>query len=151
MSNFNGWSISNELFDWIRNNVKDGSTILELGSGRGTIELCKHYNMFSIEHDKKYLNKSESTYIHAPIKDGWYDIDFFKLPKEYSLLLVDGPTGSIGRSGLLKNLDLFHRCIIIIDDTQRKEEYDLYLELCKIYDKEINIIENDEKSFGIIN
>ena len=55
MRNLDGWVIAPELYNWIRENIKDGSTILELGSGTGTIELCKHYTVYSVEHDKKWI------------------------------------------------------------------------------------------------
>lgn len=42
-----GWAISEELFEWIKENVDEGSVILELGSGAGTGELAKDYTMFS--------------------------------------------------------------------------------------------------------
>ena len=57
------------MFRWIRKNIKDGSTILEIGSGSTTRELAKHYKVFSVEHDYRWANKyPEATYIHAPLK-----------------------------------------------------------------------------------
>ena len=63
-------------------------------------------------------------YYHHP-RAGWYDSDALKkqLPKDYDLILVDGPPGTIGRSGFYKHLDLFRSNVpIIIDDVDRKEE-----------------------------
>lgn len=77
-------SIAIELYNWIRENIKDGSTILELGSGRVTGELSKNYTMISVEHDKDWVGKYNSSYIYiyAPIKQysgyKWYDIDVLK-------------------------------------------------------------------------
>lgn len=130
---FGGWALHKDVFMWIRGNIKEGSTILELGSGSATVELCKFYNVYSIEHDKQWVGKSKSTYIHAPLiqyndENGnyrWYDVDILKekLPKSYDLLLIDGPPGSIGRIPFLYNLELFNTSVpIMVDDTSRSDE-----------------------------
>ena len=126
-----GFNCCNELIEWIKENIPKGSTILELGSGKGSTQhLCDDYDLYSIEHEKKWLNKFNSTYIYAPIKDGFYDKDILKkkLPKEYVLILIDGPPRKIdgkkiGRKGFGENLDLFNTdCIIIFDDSDRGRE-----------------------------
>ena len=72
MSNLGGLAICQGVFSWIMSNLPEGSTILEFGSGRGTIELTKYYNVYSVEQDSKWLGLAEKAeYIHAPIKDGW--------------------------------------------------------------------------------
>lgn len=133
MKRFKGWSISDELFDWIQDNLQEGKTILELGSGAGTIVLTNYYNVYSIEHDEKWVGLAEkSTYIYAPIVeyDGylWYDVEVVKeqLPEKYDLILVDGPPGTIGREGFLKNIHLFNTDVpIILDDTNRSVEAEM--------------------------
>jgi len=125
---FDGWTISQELFDWIRANLPDGKTILELGSGNGTIELLKHYEVYSVEHDQYWLDRAVGcNYIYAPIRDyneyKWYDVSKLTLPEHYDLIIVDGPTGTIGRGGFIENINLFNTDVpIIIDDTQRQAE-----------------------------
>ena len=100
---FGGWSFSVTCFNYIREKLAKGQTILELGSGWGTGELSKFYKMYSIENENSFINKYNSTYIHAPIKRynsefkapdipeniGWYDPDIIKLnlPKNYHYLL----------------------------------------------------------------
>ena len=95
--NLDNWAISQEMFDWIRENIPKGGTILEFGSGTGTIELTKHYTVFSVEQNKEWVGKAPlSTYvIYAPIKGDWYDIDivFNEIPQHYDLIIVDGPGG----------------------------------------------------------
>lgn len=138
--NFNGWSISKELFDWIIKNVPIGKTILELGSGLGTKELVKHYKVYSVEHDKKWLGVVSGTnYIYAPLVDGWYDVSILKdkLPKHYDVLLIDGPPQE-KRGNILKHLPLFNLdVIIIVDDTHRK----LDLEIANVLKENKNVIE----------
>jgi hypothetical protein len=47
----------------------DGSTILELGSGWASGELSKHYRVYSVEHDEKWLDAFDTNYIYAPLYD----------------------------------------------------------------------------------
>jgi len=93
------WSISAHLHNFIGATLPMGSTILELGSGRGTALLASHYGMHSVEHDLRFVGLYDSSYIHAPIRNGWYDTDVLRgeLPDRYDLILVDGPPGKIGR------------------------------------------------------
>ena len=78
MSNFLGsWSITKELFDWIRDTLPDGKTILELGSGPGTVKLLEYYKVYSIEHSKRWLGLAKGgNYIYAPIKKYLEDFEY---------------------------------------------------------------------------
>lgn len=155
MSNFGGWAIDESTFKWIINNIDFGSNILELGSGTGTIELSKYYNMYSIEHNEEYLNLCKnSTYIYSEIINGFYNIPKIKnlLPKKYDLLLIDGPPKAVSnRNKFLDFINYFNlETNILVDDTNRKSELNLLKELSKISKRKYNIIGNDDKSFGII-
>ncbi len=126
---WNGWMIGENLFNWIKSNIKNGSRILELGSGKSTGLLAEFYEMYSIEDNKEWLNKYNSKYIYAPIKEttDWYDSQYLEgnLPANYELLLIDAPraVNPKARKGILQNLALFNLdCTIIIDDTHREEE-----------------------------
>jgi len=132
------------MFKWIRENIKNDSIILELGSGATTGELTKHYKVISIENDYQWVNRySNATYIHAPLKEyvgnapqgfpqpnnGWYDTMFIEgnLPETYDLIIVDGPVGAgpdaAGRGGFYKFLDLFNTNVpMIFHDTNRPVE-----------------------------
>lgn len=150
-----GWSIGEVLFQWIVDNIKKGDTIVELGSGEATKELAKRYDVYSIEHDPIWMdNAKKAHYIYAPIKRGWYDPRPIKkgLPKEYSLLLVDGPPGGIGREGILKYINLFRDDIpIIIDDLHRRPEQEIFEELVKRYNDDGYVSRDGNKMFGVIN
>lgn len=154
MSNLGGWAICEGLFKWIRENLPEGSTILEFGSGRGTIELTKYYNVYSVEQDSEWLGLAErSNYIHAPIKNGWYDTDilFSKLPDKYDLILVDGPKGSGNRAGLRSYWHMFNADVpIVMDDTNRIHEYSFALESAKVLDKKIHFLTGVRKGFAVI-
>ena len=132
-----GWSLPEELMAWIWTHIPDGSTILEVGSGNGSLRLSEKYDLISIEHDSEWLHLSKGRYIHAPIVEnkssrnfserGWYDIEkLVDLPTFFDAIIVDGPTGAIGRSGILEYIDQMPRCdYLIIDDTDRKPEQNL--------------------------
>lgn len=154
-----GFSISEDLFLYILKTLEKGSTILELGSGTATGELAKYYKMYSIEHDKGYLNLQPSNYIYAPIRNYenhlWYDIDHLKcqLPTNYDLLLIDGPPGHIGRRGFYYFLELFHTDItIIFDDAQRNYDLQVALDVAEKLKKPYKIYTcSDGKKFVVIN
>ena len=158
---FGGFAIAKETYEWILKNLPKGKTILELGSGKGTVELTKHWKVYSIEHSKKWLGYAEkSNYIYTPIisygkkkQYDWYDREIIKkkIPKEYDLLLVDGPTGNIGRKGFLRNIGLFKMNIpIIIDDTQREQYVNICDFIVENYNKKAVTIQAGNKQFTVL-
>lgn len=155
-NNLNGWAIDVLLFKHIRELLPDGSTIVEFGSGTGTIELSKFYKVYSIEHDEKWLNVSkESKYIYAPIIDGWYCVESIKnglKDVDYDLILVDGPPGVIGRGGILNFLDSLDTSKpIILDDTNRRDEMEITIKCAEILNKNYTTFKGSNKSWSIIN
>ena len=97
------------------------------------------YNVHCIEHNKEWVNKFPNiTYHYAPLKDGWYDPEWLKnLPKEYALLLIDGPPGHIGRTPILNHLDLFNlEIVIVVDDSNRDVEKELAKSVMDIVGRE---------------
>lgn len=127
-----GWSFEPELLEFVLANLSIGSTILELGSGAGTGVLSSAgYRMYSIEHNQKFINKYNSTYIYAPMVRYWYDKNIVKenLPLRYDAILIDGPVGSESKSriGFYENLALFDSSkMMIFDDTNRSGERFLF-------------------------
>lgn len=153
VNNLNGWAISENLFIYILEILPIGSTILELGSGTGTLELSKYYNMVSIEHNQDWLNKYDSRYIYAPlINDMWYDVEVLRQELcnlDYHLILVDGPPKH-RREGLLNHLNLFNWNVpIILDDVNRQYDMNLAISLAKHLGK-IPTVYKDDKSFAVI-
>jgi hypothetical protein len=130
------WMLPAEAFAFLRHRLpKPRATIVELGSGEGTNVLRQMGYVASIEHDPQWLRPAETSghVIHAPIVGGWYDPGAIRgrLPPAYDCLIVDGPLGAIGRSGLLKHLDLFLEVPLLVDDVHRVVERDLALELAR--------------------
>ena len=54
--NLGDWAIGPNLFDWIVENIPHGSSILELGSGAGTHELGKIYDVHCIEDNDIWVD-----------------------------------------------------------------------------------------------
>jgi predicted O-methyltransferase YrrM len=152
MSEFGGSGITAELFDWIVANVPQGSTMLELGAGYvSTKFLSQKYKLYSVEDKAEFLNIFSSTYIYAPIdtNKNWYHRKALEedLPKEYDCILVDGPTGEGNRWGFLENLDLFRPdVLIIVDDTWRKAEKEMLVQLAEKTNRRYELFEN----FGVL-
>lgn len=138
---FGGSNICKELYDFITNQLEQGSTILEFGSGEGsTGQLSKLYKMYSVEHDSRYVGAYDSTYCHAPIdlNQNWYSLDKVKpflSEISYDMVLIDGPVGSKPRFGAFNNrelLDLKGKWLII-DDTHREGEIILFHNFLQSY------------------
>lgn len=151
---FGSWSVSQELFDYILTLIPAGSTIVELGSGWATGEFAKHYTMYSIENNEKWLNKYASNYIYAPIVNGWYDAKKVAagLPKNYSLILIDGPMGTIGRGKFYDNLHLFNTQVpMIFDDINRSAEYELMVKVSQKLNRPYEVVSDSSgKQFGVL-
>lgn len=141
-SSFNeNWMLPSEAFAWIEANIPKKSTVLEFGSGDGSQRLAKRFDLWSIEHDEQWIGKTKSKYVLSKIvknpaseqagEEGWYDPAFFdKIPDEVELIVVDGPVGTIGRSGILHHLEKLPRFrYIMVDDTDRPEEEHLSRQL----------------------
>ena len=129
---FTSAAIGIHTYQWICDNVPHGSTIIEFGSGSGSSALGDIYDMHCVEHDPNWLNKFDNiTYYFAKIVDGWYDPSVLDhLPVDYSLLMIDGPPGHIGRLKIKKYIDRFnHEVPFVVDDAHRRAEYDLAKEI----------------------
>jgi len=162
---FGGWAIDESLALHIDTLIDPGCTILELGSGEGTIELIQHWEVYSIEHDEEWLYKFETNYIHAPLKEHkplkhhegniWYDARVLEvmLPKiDYDLILVDGPPGHRG-GGFVKYFDLFkHDVPIVFDDANLKRNWQVLRSISGRLKRPYTVYNcwNDEKDFGVI-
>ncbi len=119
----NFWEITDECWSAIEARLESGMRTLETGSGRSTGLFeragCEHT---ALEHDGRKRAPSSSVVV-APLTGSppWYA---WEPPHAYDLVFIDGPTGRIGRSGILRVLPkLVHRdTIIVVDDTHRKAE-----------------------------
>ena len=153
--NLNGWAIGEEVLDWLLSRVPKGSTILEFGSGRGTIELSRFYDVISIEHNPRWIGLSKTAkYVHAPLVEGWYDVNPIKEAiegRDIKVIIVDGPPGAGNREGFIKNFHLFSRTSsIVVDDTHRPQELALAQKISKLVHRKNITITGHEKKFDVI-
>ena len=129
------WQLGTMATAWVAENYTSKNTsILELGCGKGTVERAKFYDVLAVEHDHTYLAEEVKS-ILAPIVEngtstqhnelGWYDVAALESLRgqTFDLLIIDGPPGEIGRSGVLSVpwLIKLSRCILV-DDTHRASE-----------------------------
>lgn len=161
---FGGWSIEKECFDKICEILDDNSIIVEFGSGRVSEELSKKFNVYSVEHNKEWVNKYKTKYIYAPLvkqqdlEYPWYDINILKnsLPINIDLILIDGPpagkSSPTSRWGFIKNIDIFgdlKKTILVFDDIQREDDMNHMIAVAEKLDRKFEIFKKD-KMFGII-
>ena len=162
------WTITSTLLEYLKQNLPEGKTILELGSGKGTEELVKNWKVSSIEHDSKWVGVVPQTnYIHAPLTphkalkrhEGtlWYDRrvlteQIVKSNLQYDLILVDGPCPPGSRAGFFKYIDYFNTNVpLIFDDINRAKDWILLLSIQNKLGKTITVPHDSHgKAFGVL-
>ena len=170
------WSVEKALLQTVQKMLPVGGTLLELGSGYSTAWFVEQgYTIYSVEHDTVWLNKVPGAhYIHAPIDGwgrhnriprslgkrfpeatGWYNPKSLRkhLPKDYDLILVDGPPRDFGRVGFLVHLDLFRKDVpIVLDDMHRPDDLLMERIVAERLERDLLIVNNKagHKPFGII-
>ena len=158
-SHLGGFSVEYDTVIEIRDIISKSNKkdILEFGSGYGTNELLKIGQVYSIEDNIAWLNKTKSNYIHAPLEPREkIDPRFPKhkqyysekvltkhlppLKDKYGVVLVDGPLGTIGRSGILNYLNLLDVSVpFIFDDVNRGDELKLALSFSDVVKRSVVI------------
>jgi hypothetical protein len=147
--------------------------ILECGSGLTTILLGllagrRGVQTHSLEHVSDWQNRIKRTLdqfkipqveVHcAPLRpyDGfdWYDPRHSELPKQFELVVCDGPPGDTrgGRYGLLPVLGqrLGPQAVILLDDTEREGETEVLRRWSAKARIDISLRQQSAGSFAII-
>ena len=145
------WAISRRLWDVMRPMLSAGMVTLETGSGLSTLLVeaagCRHT---ALEHDEEHAAPSDCVVV-APLvgKPPWYD---WEPAHPFDLILIDGPPGHVGRSGILRVFDrlIARSTIVVVDDTHRCEEKRLADTLCQKYGFEQQFYGEPQKSFSVL-
>lgn len=131
MDDFDDWNLPKGAVAWIVAHCKQGSKILEFGSGRSTRELRRLYDVTAVEENDSVERYEGVSYAVAPIKDEWYDPTCIEpiLSQRYEAVIIDGPFAGERsvcrrRLGFLK----YHHLLpgsphIIVDDIHRPYDF----------------------------
>ncbi len=158
-----GNQISQSLFLYLEESLPEGKTILELGSGWGTGELAKKWNVWSVEDKAEWVGKYNDQAFWVPLKNHkpvegfvgkiWYDpgiLAVFLEDLEYDLLLIDGPHPE-SRAGLLDNLYLFKQDVpMVFDDVRRAPGFALIEAVSDKLGRPYEIRCEGREMFGVI-
>jgi len=143
--------VDHSVVEYISENFEEESTILEFGSGERTDVLAQRYYMHSVEDQIEKINERESTYLYAPIVNGWYDIDsilHFR-PEKIDLLLIDGPSEILHRSKIFEHMDLIENDVPILikglKEQDLKDQLDGKGFSCKTFDGFVVIEPSDRE------
>jgi hypothetical protein len=119
--------------------------VLEIGSGLTTLILGamvrrRGLSVWTLEHHPEFFRNTEVslkryglTNVHlmlSPLRDYgdfcWYDPPLDALPRDFNLIVADGPTGNVkgGRFGLLPVLrsHFARNAVVLLDDAERPQE-----------------------------
>jgi len=149
------------------------SPVLECGSGLTTILVGllagrRGVRTYSLEHIPEWRARINATLEHlqipqvqvssAPLReyDGftWYDAPLAELPKEFGLVICDGPPGTTvgGRYGLMPVLGdrLPPGSIVLLDDTERASELEVLRRWAAETTISISTRETPSGSFAVV-
>jgi tetratricopeptide (TPR) repeat protein len=131
--------------------------VLECGSGlttivAGALAQDKGLEYFALEHDSRWAKKVAAfcgslgiesvKVLEAPLRRYergffWYEAPFEEMPDRFSLIICDGPPGSVpgGRYGLVPVMrgKLRKGCVILLDDAHREGEQ----RIARMWEKEL--------------
>ncbi len=126
------WCLPGHVWAVIAGMIEPGSRTLEFGSGLSTkLFLDAKCDHTSLEHDQTWHERLTKCFPECSVavqlcelkgNPLWYS---WTPPFEpFDLILVDGPTGAIGRMGLLSSINrLIHdNSVIVFDDVRRPAE-----------------------------
>lgn len=164
-----GWMIPIAMIIKIQKLLKPGSTILEFGTGNGTTELLKNFNIISVEHDENWTvvksGKYKHAVIYAPLEKhsivGWYDKMWYSeriLDKNlewynYDAIIIDGPNGVNGRAGIVDYFPKLRQDVpIFMDDIHVQKYMKIFNRIAGKRKKEIVKVNwyDSVRKFGII-
>jgi hypothetical protein len=146
--------------------------VLEIGSGLTTLILGSMLGrrglpIWTLEHHPDYFRNTEArlhrynlTNVHltlAPLRDYgdfcWYNPPLAELPRDFSLVVADGPPGDVkgGRFGLLPVLHSHFAsdAVVLLDDAERPKEQAVLQKWASEYGLSHESHTRDEKAWAI--
>jgi hypothetical protein len=156
----------------VRRAASASGPILECGSGLSTVLLSiatrgTRREVWSLENNPQWAERvrkalrevrANGTYVEsAPLKNygefDWYEPDFARLPRDFSLVVCDGPPGEThgGRYGLVPVMRdyLAPGCVILVDDAERDAERSIAERWARELDATL-VIEGRERGLGVL-
>lgn len=127
----NPWSATPEMLAAVYSLAKKAKRVLETGSGLTTLVMAlanPDAEIVCLEHDPIWAGKTEMalrdakatnvTVLLAPLKGGWYDVEWLE---GFDLVVCDGPPRANGsRELLLKRVDL-KGAVVVVDDVENTQ------------------------------
>lgn len=179
---FRGYAISPDAVNEIAFLIKKNrpNLILELGSGLSTILIANmlknigNGKLISIEHDKKYLEKTRDylkihglndfvELIYAPLEEIdlngkkfiWYSLENLKNIKDVDLLIVDGPPGNVCEMARFPAMPVLYdrlskNALVVLDDMVRKDEQEMLKRWVEMYQNIEYELVDTEKGLAIL-
>lgn len=146
--------------------------VLEIGSGLTTLILGsvvgrRGFPVWTLEHHPEFFRNTEATLkrynlnnVHltlAPLRDYgdfyWYDPPRDQMPRDFSLIVADGPPGDVkgGRFGLLPVLrsHFASGAVVLLDDAERPQEKAVLQKWASEYGLSHQLYARDGKAWAI--
>lgn len=121
------FAMSQRVVDWMKDNIERSSKVIELGGGRGTKRIQRHFkHSLTIETEPEwvgFLLKQSCAVMHRPLVDEWFEVDNELLEelRTADVVIIDGPRGYL-RNNVARHMHEFKaNCIVIVDDTNRSK------------------------------
>ena len=172
-------NISTKIVDVLLEILPPGKTILEIGTGKGTVLLTDHWKIYSVEHNPAW-HLGTSELLHVPLlsveknlpktvvefwerfpeASRWYNVDILReklTGVHYDLILIDGPPNGPRRIGMWWWYPLlFDTSVpVIVDDVHRQLDWAVaarIAEIKKVTNFKVETVDDGEyrKMFAVI-
>lgn len=155
---FGDSNLSPRVIEFLAEHVEAGARILEFGSGLGTRELGRRFELVSIEHDDR-IQAFHERYVHSPLQEDLHyreeDCERAFAMGRHAVIVVDGPPAHLAhnRKSRLGFQKFAHRVeahtMLVFDDVERPWDCWNFLRTFSRLRREVVLIE-DGKIAGVL-